>query len=69
MPALASVHRRLLHRREVEAEVHLPVDLLVVEEVGPAIGEPRLDLRVAHLRERLGPQHPRLALLRASDAM
>jgi len=45
-------------------EMHLVIDFLLVEEVGPLIGKARLDLRVAHLRERLAPEHLRLALLR-----
>ena len=42
--------------------MHLPVDLLVPVEIGPAIGETRLHLRVAHLRKRFRPQHLWLAL-------
>ena len=55
-------HRRLLQRGEIEAEVHLLVDLLVVEEIGAAIGKARFDLRVAHRRERLRPTTSSAAL-------
>ena len=58
---VGDVDRRVLHRRQVEAQVHLAVDLLVAEEVGPLIGEPRLHLRVAELGERFAPQHLRLS--------
>ena len=54
---VGDVDRRVLHRRQVEAQVHLAIDLLVAEEVGPLIGEPRLHLRVAELGERFTPQH------------
>jgi hypothetical protein len=38
------MYRRLLHRREIEPEVHLLVDFLVVKEVGATICETRFDL-------------------------
>ena len=60
--------RRLLRRGEVEAEMRLLVDLLALEEVGAMIGETRLHLRVAELRERLG-QRISGAVLAASAAI
>ena len=41
---IGSVDRRLLDGREIESEVDLLVDLLVIEEIGPAIREARLHL-------------------------
>ena len=51
-------HRRVGRRREIEAEVHLLVDLLAVVEVRPVIGEARFDLRVGELPEGTAPEPP-----------
>ena len=56
-------HRRVLERREVVSEMHLPIDFLALVEVGAKVGEPRLDVDVAE-RERLAPQHLRPGLRR-----
>ena len=57
VPSLAATTGDVRRHREVEAEVHLLVDLLALVEVGAVVGEARLDLRVAELHERPVPQH------------
>ena len=47
LPRLAATIGRAGKRREIEAEVHLLVDLLALVDVGALVGEGRLDRGVA----------------------
>ena len=62
--ALRRDDRHVRRHGEVEAEVHLLVDLLALVDVGARVGELRLDLRVAELLERVLEHQLRRALLR-----
>ena len=56
LPVVGRHDRDVLRDRQIEAEVHLLVDLLAFIDVAAAVGELRLHLGIRELQERLLPQ-------------